>query len=185
LLAVKRYIHDALVPNVPFIKTLANLITVLQPMEYDIQQNAPEMHLAVAYFSDNKLFAIVRGNCGLYHVKNAKCTVPVCAETITADYRRNAKPKNTEFVSLCGIQDWNKGDNLLMYTPNIERRICPETIFTEFIKKYDCSSASQFSYLLLLHASAPHMSLKTQEECDAAEKHAKKDAACIVIKKIV
>lgn len=184
LITAAHHIQSQIKPNISHIKTTADLINVWQPIEQGLHNNTSTIHLAVASFSGSKLLAIVRGDCGLYHFKKDKCTAPAQAETLKSEYHRNSQPKN-EFVSLCGIQEWNRGDKILMYTPTMERRLCAETICTEFTKQYDHFSASRLSYLLLLHAFAPQMPLKTQDECDAAATQAEKDSACIVIKKIV
>lgn len=180
---MQRLLRDFFKPHIPNIKNLPDLRHVWQPIEHYMCKNAPEMHLAVVSFSGNRVLAILRGDCSLYHVKNTECTIPVCAETIKATYHPEAKPKN-EFVSLCGIQEWNQGDKLFMYTPNMERRICSETI-SNFIQQYDRFSASRLSYLLILHAFAPTMPLETQDQCDAAAKQSEKGSACIIIKKLV
>jgi hypothetical protein len=177
-------LHNYFKPHIPHIKNTVDLIHIWQAIEHYLHKNAPEMHLAIASFSGTKLLAILRGDCSLYHVKNAKCTTPVNAETIKTIHQQRSNPKN-EFVSLCGIQEWNQGDKLFMHTPNMERRICPETICTNFIKKHNHASASRLSYLLILHAFAPQMPLETQDQCDAAAKQSEKGSACIVIKKIV
>jgi len=182
LKTVQQYLLQYVTPNLSHLKTTDDLINLWRPIEQDMHNNAPAIHLTVVSLSNGKLFTIVRGNCALFHVKKTDCTIPACVETIqTMCYNKKSNPKN-EFVSLCGMQEWNPGDMILSYTPNMEKRICPETISTNFMKRYKRLSASTQSFLLILHAFAPKIPVETPEQRDAAAELVEQDSACIIIK---
>jgi hypothetical protein len=110
------------------IKNQHDLIREWYPIEEYLREKARTTHIALTYITQNRVIAILRGKCGLYHFHaNNSYSLPVCAE-VMQNIKREVKKE--EYVSLCGVVPWRKNDCILMSTPEIQHRIAPETIYT-------------------------------------------------------
>ncbi len=162
------------------ITNTAAFIDVWKPLEEFMQESTPDLHIALAYYANNRLLSVVRGSCGLYYCHDDNYTQPAYAETRQTQMRSF---KETEYVSVCGVSSFEPQDSVFLFTAYLDSRLCPDTILPWIQEEYTDYSAATQAHMLPLHVYAPRIQLTTERNKTEAEKRIQENCACIVVKK--